>query len=177
MKISNIVKLSHSILKSNLNKSDIALDLTLGNGYDTLFLSDIVKKVYSFDIQEIAINNSKLLLKNKNNITIILDSSENFLNYCKNPTCALFNLGYLPNGNKNITTTHITTINTLDKLLNVNSIKIIVIVVYPGHNEGMLESIKLNKYLYNIMNFNVFKITQHIDNDKKPYIFLLKKIY
>ena len=30
----------------------IAIDFTMGNGHDTLFLSKVAKQVYSFDIQQ-----------------------------------------------------------------------------------------------------------------------------
>ena len=40
-----------------------AIDFTMGNGNDTLTLSKVAKKVYSFDIQELALKNTKELIK------------------------------------------------------------------------------------------------------------------
>lgn len=37
----------------------------MGNGHDTLFLSDYCKYVYSYDIQALALNNTKELIKDK----------------------------------------------------------------------------------------------------------------
>ena len=44
-----------------------AIDFTMGNGNDTLTLSKVTKKVYSFDIQELALKNTKKLIKDINN--------------------------------------------------------------------------------------------------------------
>ena len=52
-----------------------AIDFTMGNGNDTLTLSKVSKKVYSFDIQELALKNTKELIKGINNVELILDLS------------------------------------------------------------------------------------------------------
>ena len=51
----------HFILE-HLGEGEVAVDFTMGNGNDTLFLSKTVGesgRVYAFDIQEEAINQSK----------------------------------------------------------------------------------------------------------------------
>ena len=58
----------------------IAIDFTMGNGHDTLFLSKVAKQVYSFDIQQEALNNTKKLIEDTDNVNLILASHENF--YC-----------------------------------------------------------------------------------------------
>lgn len=40
--------------------------MTVGNGNDTLFLANISKKVFGFDIQGVAIENTKKLLRENN---------------------------------------------------------------------------------------------------------------
>ena len=70
MNESNIIKISHALMQKYLNQDDILIDATLGNGFDSLYCSSIVKNIYGFDIQEKAINNSKELLKEKANIKI-----------------------------------------------------------------------------------------------------------
>ena len=44
---------------------DQGIDFTMGNGHDTLFLSDYCKHVYSYDIQAMALNNTKEFIKDK----------------------------------------------------------------------------------------------------------------
>ena len=55
---SKIVTRTHELMIEN-TKKDVAIDATLGNGYDTLFLSEHYKKVIGIDIQELAIKRSK----------------------------------------------------------------------------------------------------------------------
>ena len=50
--VGNISDLSHYIIKNFVFNKEVAIDGTLGNGYDSDFLSENFKKVYSFDIQE-----------------------------------------------------------------------------------------------------------------------------
>ena len=57
----SILNMVKKICNENVNKSDIVVDMTVGNGNDTLFLSGISKMVYGFDIQDEAINNTKRL--------------------------------------------------------------------------------------------------------------------
>ena len=57
--VGNISDLSHHIIKDFVSNKEIAIDATLGNGYDSDFLSEIFTKVYSFDIQEDACNRYK----------------------------------------------------------------------------------------------------------------------
>ena len=75
-----------------------AIDFTMGNGNDTLTLSKVAKKVYSFDIQELALKNTKELIKDINNVELILDSHENFDKYVNNYDIGLkfvFNLFFI----------------------------------------------------------------------------------
>ena len=49
----------HKYLKTLISKDSIAVDMTTGNGNDTYFLCKLAKKVYGFDIQKEAIENTK----------------------------------------------------------------------------------------------------------------------
>lgn len=174
MRKSKIVTLSHDILSSMLNDDDIIIDATLGNGYDSLFISPLVDRIYAFDIQNQAIINSKKTLEYVTNVKCILDSHLNYKKYVNNYDGVIFNLGYLPTGDKSITTTPITTIETLDVMLNDNLARFILIVVYPKHPEGQIESKALLKYIDNITNYSV-ELINYDDNIIQDYIILLKK--
>ena len=66
----------HFILE-HLGEGEVAVDFTMGNGGDTLFLSKTVGesgKVYAFDIQEEALASTEAYLKSNNapdNYTLI----------------------------------------------------------------------------------------------------------
>ena len=53
------------LFKENINKDDITIDATIGNGHDTAILAELSKFVYGFDIQELALVNTTNLLKEK----------------------------------------------------------------------------------------------------------------
>ena len=83
-------------------------------------------------------------------------------------TLILFNLGYLPGGNKSITTNHKIVINVVKKGLNMlNNKGIILVVCYP-HKEGKKESKTLLKYLDD--NKITYKIYKNTDNINAPFL-------
>jgi len=174
----SITYLTHLLLSDYLKSDAIAVDMTLGNGYDTLFLASRVKHVFAYDIQEIAINNSKKLLsENKiNNVTFINDTNENIDMLNQKYSIAMFNLGYLPGANKNITTNSNATINAIKKVLRNPFLEVVSIVVYEGHPQGLKESEEIQNFIKNISgNFNV-KILKNINTKRiSPYLVLIER--
>ena len=64
---------------------------------------------------------------------------------------AMFNLGYLPKGDKNVTTKSSSTINSIEKILKMLNLNgIVTIVCYPGHPQGKIESVDLLDFLKKI---------------------------
>ena len=166
------------ICEKLLKKEDIVIDATCGNGFDTLMLSKICKKVFAFDIQENAINKTKeLLFKNAvENVELINDSHEYIYKHLKEYknkiSLVLFNLGYLPNGNKNIMTNYKTTLIAIKEALKLlNNKGIILVTCYP-HEEGKKESNEIIKYLEsNNINYKIYKNT---DNINAPFLIKIK---
>ncbi|WP_182187900.1 class I SAM-dependent methyltransferase [Pectinatus frisingensis] len=150
--ISNAIQINHCLLKTVLQNAKLVIDATCGNGSDTLFLAENspVAKIYAFDIQPAAVENTKQqTLPYKNKITYICDSHSNVKKYIKQIPIdvAVFNLGYLPGAPHLIMTHTKTTLETLDimrQLLKTNGI--ISITAYPGHTEGKREYNALLNY-------------------------------
>ena len=101
----DLLKTEKQFISTHIKEGGTAVDFTMGNGHDTLWLSNAVGengKVYAFDIQQAALDSTAALLEKEGaakNCTLILDSHHNVKNYVKEPICAgLFNLGYLPGG-------------------------------------------------------------------------------
>ena len=171
------------LLKEKIDKNSIVVDATAGNGNDTLFLAKTsAKKVFAFDIQELAINNTKKLLQENavlEKCHVILDSHYNFDSYIDEKIDAVvFNLGYLPNANHNITTTAQTTLKTIYKFLD--RLKVggrIVIVVYWGHENGKVEKNTLLEQLEKLDQRNVEVLVYQFINQKNyaPFIIALEK--
>jgi len=174
----SILNRAKQLMINNTKSNDLVIDATVGNGNDTLFLSNIVKNghVFGFDIQDKAIENTTQLmtLNNNKNYTLFKKSHE-FMNlvladYINKISTIIFNLGYLPNGDKTITTNYKSTIKAIDsayKLLNDKGL--IIVVIYPGHKSGLEESIKLKELNYDI---NYYYNT---DDPSAPYLITIKK--
>lgn len=139
------------LASETIDPTDIVVDATCGNGHDTLFLAELVPngRVYSFDIQSEAIETAKEKTAHVSNVTYILDSHANVENYITEPIkVAMFNLGYLPQGDKSITTLPASTIDAIDKIYAQLSLGgRIVIVVYHGHETGKEEKEALLSHL------------------------------
>lgn len=166
------------ICEKLIKKGDITVDATCGNGNDTLMLAKLSKMVFSFDIQKEAIENTKKLLNANaiDNVNLINDSHEqiekHLKNYKEKISLILFNLGYLPGGNKNITTKHETTLIAIKKgLTYLNKKGIILVTCYP-HIEGKKEASVILRYLDD--NKILYKIYKNTDNDNAPFLIQIK---
>ncbi|AET66299.1 putative S-adenosylmethionine-dependent methyltransferase involved in cell envelope biogenesis [Desulfosporosinus orientis DSM 765] len=174
--ISNVVEIAKKICQRKLSKGDIAVDCTMGNGNDTALLCSLVGeegRVYAFDIQEQALLNTKKRLEGLNFLeraTLILDGHEKIDRYIKDKVqLIIFNLGYLPRGNHEITTRSETTIEAIGKcleLLRPNGV--ILLIIYPGHENGKLEKVDIHEFTsaLNQKEFNVVQVcfTNQINN-------------
>ncbi len=145
--------------KSLSNPGDIAVDATLGNGHDTAFLAGLTGEtgiVYGFDIQETAIASTKLRLEENgviDRVVLFNKGHEHIMSSIPGKhhgrvSGAIFNLGYLPGGDKSIVTKSDTTISAIEQLLEIMTPEgIIVLVIYHGHPEGMEERDDLIRFV------------------------------
>lgn len=136
------IQVSHAFLEEVITKEDIVVDATMGNGHDTLFLARLAKKVYAFDIQEQAIEQTtKRLAEAKlDNVELFLTGHENVDQYVESIKAAIFNLGYLPSADKTVITQPHTTIQALEKLCQrLVAGGRIAVMIYYGHAGGDVE--------------------------------------
>jgi hypothetical protein len=178
--MNHIIEYAHNLALSHLSSNSIAIDCTVGKGQDTLFLAKNAQFVYGFDIQYDAIKQTKLLCEqNKiNNVQLIHDGHEKINQYIDHSfDVALFNLGYLPGGDKIITTTEKTTLEAIQHLLPLMSPSaIIILVIYIGHPAGKVEANALNKYLEQLSSKDYFATSHRdINHPKAPYVISIKK--
>ena len=135
----------------------LAVDATVGNGYDTLFLAHRVGpkgKVLGFDVQKAALAGARELLKfvgSLDRVSFIHDSHSRLADYLPAEATiqgAMFNLGYLPRGNRQIITRPDTTIVALRAVLaHLAERGRVTLLVYRGHEEGILEYLEVRKFL------------------------------
>lgn len=117
----------------------IALDATIGNGNDTLFLATNTKLVYGLDIQEKAILNTQARLKDCDNYKLYLKNFQNVDELENNFDIVMYNLGYLPHSDKVITTNHQDFIISLSKVLNKLNNHGLISIIFYFHQEGFKE--------------------------------------
>ena len=141
----------HKYLPTLISEEDVCVDMTAGNGNDTLFLCRHAGKVYAFDISEEAIRNTAERTKDFDNLVLIHDSHVNIDKYIKEKVrLFIFNLGYLPKGNTYSVTRAEDTLIAFKKAYGMlEEGGYIVITFYLGHKGGKDEYYLLKRYLEN----------------------------
>ncbi len=151
MKLERVLPFARTLLQKAVSAGDIAVDATMGNGHDTCFLANLVGEnghVYAFDIQEAAFLNTEERLEKdqlQDRVTLCRTSHAEVVTAIpveQHGTIAgaIFNLGYLPGGDKGIVTKSNSTIEAIKGLLQIMKPEgIIVLVIYHGHEEGKIE--------------------------------------
>lgn len=187
----NALQYSHQLLKKLVqhNPKGLFVDATLGNGHDSYFilsLSDFTGEVIGFDIQELAIQNSlaraeTLSDRLKGSYHFHLDSHKNVDQYLNNRLVqgAIFNLGYLPGGDHDITTMFDTTYEAVNKLIqNLALHGQIIIVIYSGHANGMVEKNHLTTELSQLPQEKYQVLSYQFVNQKNnpPSLLVIERI-
>lgn len=183
--INKITEVNKIFLEKIIEKGHVVIDATMGNGYDTVYLGNLVGetgKVYAFDVQEEALTSTRKKVVRDNmedRIELILDGHENLDKYVKEEvSCVVFNLGYLPRAKHMVITKPDTTLEAIKKsleLLKPNGI--ISIAAYIGHEGGLDEKNYICEYLDNLdqRQYNVLhmEFTNQINNP--PQLILVEK--
>ena len=179
------VPLVHQLLRQHLVAGNRAIDATCGNGKDTLCLARLVGEtgmVWGFDIQETAIDRTAQLLTEQgvyDRVHLVCSSHEAMAQQVESPIDAIvFNLGWLPGGNPDITTTTLTTLAALDeakKLLAPGGI--LLLTCYPGHPAGRAETEQVRQYCSNIPgdSFFVWEFRQLNVSPDAPFTILIQR--
>ena len=181
----DLVGLHKYFIMEHLREGDTVVDFTMGNGNDTLFLSKAVGesgKVYAFDIQEDALTSTRAHLEANGapeNYTLICASHHRVKEFVTEPIKAgMFNLGYLPrSGRKAVTTMRETTMPAVEAAIELLAPDgVLIVAIYPGHEEGALEGEMLREYFSTLSKYRIcpseFKI---LNSPTSPYFFLIEK--
>ena len=174
-----MTQLSHYFINEYIKKEHlIAADFTCGSGEDTANLASFsnIDKVYSFDIQEEAIELAKQNY-NHSKIQYICDGHEHMDQYLQQFDIGIFNFGYFPAGNHEITTMLETSIQAVEKALTLlNKKGLLLLVLYPGHDEGQKEAAYFEDYCLklNPAHFVIMKM-QMMHKTNSPYMIAIEK--
>lgn len=154
-----LTQLAHDLLRPVLEAGDHAMDATAGNGHDTRFLAEAVGetgRVLGLDIQEAAIrvSGSRLAQAGLSDRVTLLQAGHERLDELLpvpmrgNLKAVMFNLGYLPGGDRARITRPDTTLAALAAALDhLRPDGVISLLVYRGHPGGNDEYAAIHHWL------------------------------
>lgn len=184
----SLVEEAQRAVSKVLHVGGTAVDATAGNGHDSVFLANIVGsggKVYAFDIQQTALEATTARLKQAGlatQVELIHAGHERMRQYLSphhigKIDAIMFNLGYLPGGDKSIITATESTLQALDDALKLLAPSgILTILAYPGHRGGDAEAMAVQHWC-EMLNKAAF-IVQHLgvpDKSHAPQLWLVRK--
>ena len=166
--IQSTTELALHIARPYIREGKAVVDATCGNGHDTVALAKAVfpdygdgtaasennqecpttPRLVAFDIQQRAVNATAWLLMEEGfgaqldagSIRLIRDSHENMEDYVNEACLIMFNLGYLPGGDKELTTCTESTMKAIRKAAGMlTKCGLLSVTMYSGHREGAKE--------------------------------------
>ncbi len=166
----------HKYIRPLIGKDDVCVDMTAGNGNDTLFLAGLAGHVYAFDIAEQAITNTAERIRDFSNVTLINDDHANIDRYgISHVRLFIFNLGYLPHSNTVSVTRAENTLDAFKKAYDLlEEGGYIVITFYLGHEGGKDEYYLLDGYLKKSDTPVMERYRQ--DRPDSPVTYIIRKI-
>lgn len=179
------VPLSHFLLRPLIQHGDFVIDATCGKGNDTLLLAELVGatgQVLAFDIQADAISRTVTKIADAGygeRVRTILAGHETMSQHIDRPAKAVvFNLGYLPGGDREKITrpeTTCTAVKMSTDLLMPGGV--VLITIYPGHNGGNEERVAVEAWTSKLPanEFHVWRMGQINVAVDAPYLLLIQK--
>ncbi len=151
-----LTQIAHELIRDFIKTGDLVIDATCGNGHDTFFLSELVGEsgtVLACDLQQLAIDATKDRCRERQNIEYHLGDHAQVLQslleeYQSSVSAILFNLGYLPGGDKSLTTTGPATVSAIQlglQLLKTGGV--LSVLAYVGHPGGIDEANAVESFL------------------------------
>ena len=188
MIVPSILQSAHQWASEVLTPGGAAIDATTGNGHDTLFLARQVGpdgQVFGFDIQEQAIQKThrRLLAENAHRQVTLFQKSHDQMHevlpekLLGKVQVVMFNLGYLPHGDKTIITRPDTTVRAMQQALQfLTSGGLLIAALYTGHPGGQEEAGHVIEWASGLSprSFQVMW-QQMINRDRSPSLLIIEK--
>jgi predicted methyltransferase len=187
----SVVDESHRAVADAIRPGAFAVDATAGNGGDTAFLCRLVGPsglVLAVDIQHSAVSITRKRLEEEDltDRCILLRDDHSSLGEIvrshvpddRRAAAVMFNLGYLPQGNKSIRTRPVSTIKALDAALGILADEgVLSIVLYRGHAGASDEVAAVENWVSELdrPRFEVERIGFEGAPEHRPYLILIRK--
>lgn len=179
------VALSHLFIRNFTRAGDLAVDATCGNGNDTLLLAELVGpggRVWAFDIQQAATERTIARLSQaglEGRVVTVHAGHESMTAHLTGPVnLVVFNLGYLPGGDRGLTTRPETTLSGLVQSLSIlNPGGILLVTVYPGHDGALAEQLAVEEWAVGLdqRSFHSWRMGQVNAAAAAPYLLLVQR--
>lgn len=179
------VPLSHLFLRERVRPGERVVDATCGNGRDTLLLAELVGpegKVWAFDIQDDALRGTARLLEEnglRERVELVAAGHERLGEFVAGPIGAVvFNLGYLPGGDRSVVTRPVSTLSALGAALELlSSAGLLLVVIYTGHPGAVEEEDAVLTWASGLgpRAFNAWVSRQLNRPPTAPYLVLVEK--
>lgn len=162
MSLPATLSLAHEWVNKVLSPGSLAVDATVGNGNDTLFLARAVGtsgQVQGFDIQQEALDRTQERLRTAgvaDRVTLHRRGHHRMEetlppDWKGRINAAMFNLGYLPKGNPTVITRPDTTLPALKQSLEwLAPGGVLTVMLYTGHPGGKEEADQVTEVLQDL---------------------------
>lgn len=180
----SLTTLAQEAVAKTLSDGSLAIDATVGNGHDTLFLADSVAPnghVIGFDVQPRALEGTRARLEAAGLaavVTLHLCGHEDMAqripgDWHGRVSAVMFNLGYLPGGDKGLVTNPATTVSALGQaapLLRTGGL--ISLLVYRGHPGADAEADAVLAWLHGLGASH--RVSRH--DSPGPVLYLVERL-
>lgn len=183
-----LTTVAHGIVSATVAAGDAVIDATAGNGFDTVFLSQLAGptgRVYALDVQAEAISRTATKLQSQGIecVQLVLGSHAELAQHIPAKlhgtiAAVMFNLGYLPRGQKDCTTNAQTTILALDQAIELlREDGVITIIAYTGHANGLVETRAIEEWLSDARVTRRYQVERPPTKpgDERPRLYVLRR--
>lgn len=181
-----IIHFADSLAERAIKPGDTVIDATMGNGHDTVKLAQWVGPeglVHAFDVQPQALQNTQERLQEHGlfeRCKLHLRGHQFMADAVTETVSAvIFNLGYLPGQDKLITTEVTTTLLAIEQsLVLLKESGVLLIVVYPGHEQGRIEQEALDQWIKQVDTRLYRSLRYQFENTAAPapYVLAVEKL-
>ena len=179
------VPLAHYFLKERVKPGDAVVDATCGNGQDCQFLAELVGgdgRVWAFDLQSEALvrTGERLAAAGlQQRVQLVHAGHERMGEFVHAKLQAvIFNLGYLPAGDKTVATQAATAVAALEQSAQLLATGgLILIAVYTGHSGGAAEWEAVQNWAAGLHphSFNVWQMRQLNRGGTAPFMVVVER--
>lgn len=182
-----LTAVAHQLWTKAVSPGDVVLDATAGNGHDTVFLSQLCGtdgRVIAIDIQAEALEQARarIVSSGSGEHVLLLHGDHARLGELVDRytpsgfSLVVFNLGYLPGGRKQITTTVSGTVKALEQAYErLRPGGHLSVMCYPGHDEGLRETVAVEQWVYSLSNPSFEWHRAPLERERAPRLLFLQR--